>query len=353
MNLWNRRNRTVIVGALPVVVLLSLLGLPKVPGTDIDLTVPYAAEGKGPTFNTLGEVDGKEVVEIKGAEVDKTSGNLNMTTVAVRTHMTLAQALTRWATTDDTMVPLENIFPTGVSQEEVEERNAVAFTSSASNATISAMNYLNKPIESVVVDVTPDSPADKALKVNDIVTAVDDEKVATPSDLAEIIQHKNPGDTVTLTVTRQAKDERIPVTLGERKVDGDAVTFLGVTTLAQPAGDITVNYNLSDVGGPSAGLMFSLAVVDKLSPGELTGGKFVAGTGTISADGSVGPIGGITHKIAAAKEAGAEVFLVPEGNCTEAMTAKNKPTLLKVDSLDTAVKQLKDYAAGKDVQTCG
>lgn len=91
--------------------------------------------------------------------------------------------------------------------------------------------------------------------------------------------------------------------------------LLGVILVSVPADGATIEYNLEDIGGPSAGLMFTLAVVDKLSPGELTGGKFIAGTGTISESGEVGPIGGITHKIRAAKDAGAEVFLTPAANC--------------------------------------
>lgn len=352
VSLWNRRNRTLVIGAVPVVVLLSLIGLPKIPGTDIDLTVPYAAQGKGPTYNTLGDVEGMPVVDIEGAKVDETSGNLNMTTVAVRTNMTLAQALGRWIATDDTLVPMEQIFPSGVSESEVQEQNATAFASSESNATISAMNYLHKPIESMVVDIADNSPAQDKLKVNDVITAVNGQKFATPGDLAKIIRDKKPGDIVTLTVGRQDKEEKMDVTLGEREVDGETIAFLGVTTVAQPAGDVKVTYNLKDVGGPSAGLMFSLAVVDKLSPGELTGGKFIAGTGTISADGTVGPIGGITHKIPAAKDAGAEAFLVPADNCAEAATVDDAPTLIKVDSLEDAVHDLEDYKSGRDIETC-
>ena len=147
------------MGAVPVVAIFSLLGLPSIPGTDIDLTVPYAAEGNGPTFDTLGEVDGREVVEISGAKTHPTSGNLNMTTVSVRTNMTLAQALKRWFTTDDTLVPIEHVFPSGKSSEEVQRQNAAAFANSESNATISAMNHLNKPLETMVLEVSKDSPA--------------------------------------------------------------------------------------------------------------------------------------------------------------------------------------------------
>ena len=110
--------------------------------------------------------------------------------------------------------------------------------------------------------------------------------------------------------------------------------FLGVGVLDAPWAPFTIDFNLANIGGPSAGLMFSLAVVDKLTTGDLNGGKFVAGTGTITGDGKVGPIGGITHKMLAAQEAGATVFLVPADNCDEAKTAhEDDLQLIKVETL--------------------
>lgn len=346
------------MGAVPVVAVLSLIGLPSIPGTNINITVPYAAEGNGPTFNTLGQVDGRDVVDITGAKTHPTSGNLNMTTVSVRTNMTLPQALKRWATTDDTLVPIEHVFPSGKSSEEVQRQNAAAFSSSESNATISAMNHLHKPLETMVMEVTEDSPAQGKIEVNDIVTKVNGEEVKLPNELSDKVKDQKPGDEVTITVKRQGNEKDVKVTLGElpkelRNEHPEGTAFLGVATVAQPGGDIKVQYNLTDIGGPSAGLMFSLAVVDKLSPEEITDGRFVAGTGTIDAAGKVGPIGGITHKIAAAKEAGAEVFLVPEKNCAEAVHEPPEGiTLLKVDTLDDAISDLKDYNEGKQADTC-
>lgn len=360
VSFWNRRNSTVIIGAVPVVLLVSLLGLPQVPGTDIDLTVPYAAQGKGPTFNTLGEVNGKPVVEITGAATDQTSGNLNMTTVSVRTHMTLAQALGRWLFTDDVLVPIEQVFPPGQSPEAVEQRNASAFAASESAATLSAMNYLKRPVETMVMDVSKDSPAQDAIHINDVIRAVDGVKITEPTQLAEQIRTHQPGDTVTLTVGRFDRDEEVHVQLGnlpealrDKGQDGP-IAFLGVTSVAQLADGLRVEYNLTDIGGPSAGLMFSLAVVDKLSPGELSGGSFVAGTGTIDAEGAVGPIGGITHKISAAKDAGAKTFLVPAENCSEALTADaGDMKLVKVNSLEDAINNLEKINSGGQPSLCG
>ena len=117
--------------------------------------------------------------------------------------------------------------------------------------------------------------------------------------------------------------------------------------LDAPWAPFTVDFNLANIGGPSAGLMFSLAVVDKLTTGDLNDGKFVAGTGTITGDGKVGPIGGITHKMLAAREAGATIFLVPADNCEEAKTAhEDGLELVRVENLDQAVAALKTFSAG-------
>ncbi|MDU7503317.1 MAG: PDZ domain-containing protein, partial [Corynebacterium kroppenstedtii] len=137
------RNKTIILGAIPVVASAVALSLTEIPGTSIDLSVPYAAEGPGPTFNTLGTTGGKSVVDISGTKTYPTSGHLNMTTVSVRHGMSLPQAITRWATTNDTLVPIEQIFPSNQSPEEVNKENQAAFASSENNATSAAMKYLH------------------------------------------------------------------------------------------------------------------------------------------------------------------------------------------------------------------
>lgn len=371
-----RRFRTVVVGLLPVVALVALLAIPTVPGTDVNLTVPFAAEGEGPTYDTLGEVNGTPVVDITGtdAELDEglaeSDGQLNMTTVAVRTRLSLAETMKRWLASDDTIVPLEQVIPSDSTPEEVARRNAAAFAASESNATVAAMGHLGKPLETTVYELADDAPAAGTLRENDVITAVDGTRVTLPAEVAEAVAEHSPGDEVELTVRRGQEEMKETVTLGEvpeelRDAGGSGASaaedagesdraYLGVTMVAQPAGDLKVRYNLKDIGGPSAGLMFSLAVVDKLSPGDISGGKFVAGTGTISADGTVGPIGGITHKVAAAQHAGAEVFLVPEGNCSEAASRSydGDIDLLSVDSLDGAVEALEKYNNGDDTPTC-
>ncbi|OFM02752.1 signal protein PDZ [Corynebacterium sp. HMSC071F07] len=348
----NRRLRTLVWGAIPVIVLGGALSIDRIPGTDIALTVPYAAEGPGPTVDTLSEVDGTEVVDVKAPKTYETSGQLNMTTVSVRTNMTLTQALGRWIMTDDTLVPIDTVIPQGQTDEEVNESNEQAFTQSESAATVAAMNYLDVPVKIVVAQVLEDAPAAGVVRADDVITSVDGEKVPQPGQVQDMVRAKKPGDEVELGIERGGKKLQEKVTLAAHPHD-DSVALMGISMTSKPKEDIQVDYNLQDIGGPSAGMMFTLAVIDKLSDGELNGGKFVAGTGTISEDGTVGPIGGIVHKVAASKEAGAELFLAPADNCAEATSRDTGDMVVaKVETLDDAIKAMDDFAHGKQVQTC-
>lgn len=339
-------------GAIPVAALGALLSLDHIPGTSISLTVPYAAEGPGPMFNTLGDYSGEPVVLIDGAETDPTSGNLNMTTVSVRTNMTLPQAFGRWIATDDTLVPLEQVMPPDLNEEQLQQYNQQAFTASEASATVAAMNYLGRPTQVVVAQVVDGAAAVDHLQGGDVITAVDGKAVAKPGEVQDIVRAKHPGDSVEVTATRGGQERKETVTLGENP-DNDGVAMLGIYMSSEPADGTHVEYNLNDVGGPSAGMMFALAVIDKLSPGELTGGHDIAGTGTIAEDGTVGPIGGIQHKIAGARDAGVELFLAPADNCDEVVKAKTgSMKVAKVSTLTDAVVAMDDFSAGRDVVGC-
>ncbi|WP_373692267.1 PDZ domain-containing protein [Corynebacterium sp.] len=348
-----RRLRTLTWGAIPVVLTGALLSIDHIPGTDIALTVPYAAEGPGPTVNTLGQVEDADVVKVDAPETFQPAGHLNMTTVSVRTNMTMAQALGRWMFTDDTLVPIDTVIPQGKTDQEVNEANQQAFTQSESAATVAAMDYLHKPVQVEVAQVLEDSPAAGALEDGDIITAVNGEKVSEPGQVQDKIRDLAPGDEVELGIRRADKGTTARVTLGSHPED-ENMPLLGVLMTSVPAGDISVEYNLQDIGGPSAGMMFTLAVIDKLNEEDLTGGKFVAGTGTIGEDGVVGPIGGIVHKVRASRDAGAELFLSPEENCAEATSRDTGDMVVaKVHTLDDAIAAMDAFAHGGEVETCG
>nr|WP_305083477.1 PDZ domain-containing protein [Corynebacterium sp. CCUG 70398] len=347
-----RRRAAVVWGGIPLAVAAALFVAGGIPGTDIRFTVPFAAQGPGPTFNTLEEVDGTPVIEIEGADVDPTAGSLDMTTVSVRTNMTVGQALSRWLISDDTLVPINQIMPANMSDEEMRKHNEATFVASEAAATVAAMRYLGEPTRVLIHDVLEDGAAADALKPEDIITAVDGTDVSAPQEVQDLVRSKNPGDELTISYERDGEPGEATITLGTNPQD-ESVPLLGVTMSSEPTGDVAVNYNFNDVGGPSAGMIFSLAVIDKLSPGELNGGKHVAGTGTISEDGSVGPIGGITHKIEGARDGGAELFLAPENNCKEASKVDaGDMVVASVATLDDAVAAMSAFSEGSPVKTC-
>ncbi len=316
------------------------------------VTVPYVSLGPGPTFDTLGEIDGKEVVDIEGTEVHPTSGHLNMTTVSQRDNLTLGQALTLWMSGREQLVPRDLVYPPDKSRDEIDEANNTDFRKSEDSAEYAALLYLKYPMAVTVETVNEDGPSAGKLQDGDAIDGVNNQPVANLDEFRALIKETKPGDTVTIDYRRKNGDLGVAtITLGKHP-DGDQ-GYLGIGVLDAPWAPFSVDFNLANVGGPSAGLMFSLAVVDKLTTGDLNDGKFVAGTGTISGDGKVGPIGGITHKMLAAREAGATIFLVPAENCEEAKTAhEDGLELVKVETLDQAVAALKTLSAGGERPRC-
>jgi len=344
----------VLWGTVTVLVLVVLVVVTSVPGvsraTGLRIGVPFAAMGPGPSFDVLGTTDdGQEVVQIDGAPVDETDGQLRMLTVSVFTDLGLGDAIAMWFDKDRELVPLSSVIPPNVSEEDMEEANKQAFNNSESAATLAALNHLGIPLETVVAEVMEGAPADGLFEVEDVLMLVDGHQVTVPSTVSDYIATKAVGDEVTFTVRRSDDEIEVPVTVGER----EGKPYVGLLMKADPSGDVTVNYRLSDIGGSSAGMMFALAVIDKLDPGDTTKGIAIAGTGTIDPDGTVGPIGGIKHKMTAAEGAGAELFLAPADNCDEVVEKDpGDMTVAKVASLDEALAAIDAYAAGHPVTSC-
>lgn len=315
-------------------------------------TVPFVSLGPGPTFDTLGEVDGKQVVQIEGTQTYPTSGHLNMTTVSQRDELTLGEALTLWLSGQEQLVPRDLVYPPGKSRDEVDKANNEDFKNSEDAAEYAALGYLNYPKAVTIATVTDPGPSAGKLKAGDAIDNVNGTPVANVEQFTSLLKTTKPGDVVTIDYRRKNEPAGIAqVTLGKNK-DRD-YGFMGVAVLDAPWAPFEVNFNLANIGGPSAGLMFSLALVDKLTTGELVGNTFVAGTGTIALDGKVGPIGGITHKMAAARAAGATVFLVPAKNCVEATSdIPDGLKLVKVETLSSAVDALHAMTSGAPTPSC-
>ena len=339
----NRRILTLTVALVPMVVFGVLLGA---------VTVPYVSLGPGPAFDTLGEVDGKQVVDIKGTQTHPTSGHLDMTTVSQRDDLSLAEALTLWLSGQEQLMPRDLVYPPGQSRDEIDKANDADFKESEHSAEYAALGYLKYPQAVTVAAVTDPGPSVGKLQAGDSVQAVNGTPVATVEQFTSYLKNTKPGQPVTVDFRRKNAPPGVAqITLGSNK--DRKYGFAGLSVMDAPWAPFVVDFNLANVGGPSAGLMFSLAVVDKLTTGNLAGSKFVAGTGTIKLDGTVGRIGGIVHKMTAARDAGATVFLVPAENCYEATSGKLPGLqLVKVDNLGAAVNALHTVTSGGQPPSC-
>jgi PDZ domain-containing protein len=321
------------------------------------IKVPYSEMSPGPTYNTLGAQNGKPVIAISGRTTYPTTGHLNMTTVEVTSadyELNLIEAVSGWLNHDAAVIPHNNLYPDNQTEQQAQQQNAEDFTASQDSAKAAALKQLHIPVgtEVIVSDVVAGSPSVGKLHAGDVIVAVDGTAVTGPDQVATLVTKHTPGQNVVFTVVPLGKDgantgpqQRITVTTAKNKDTGKA--FVGIQPGTEHTFPFTIDINLGDVGGPSAGLMFSLGIIDKLQSADLTGGKFVAGTGTIDDAGAVGPIGGISMKIIAARKAGAAYFLTPSANCAEA--AANTPSglrLVKVDTLAQAVGDLADIRAG-------
>jgi PDZ domain-containing protein len=329
------------------------------------IPVPYSEMSPGPTVNTLGEHDGEPVLQISGRKTYPTDGHLNMTTVRVTSadyRMNLVEAVYGWLAHDNKVVPHDTLYPDGKTEEESTQENAEEFSQSQESAKVAALKELDIPVESwvIVSTVVKGSPAEGRLHAGDVIKAVDGTAVKEPGDVAELVTKHEPGEDVRFTIVpakEQAaaekekrapqKTENVTVTTKTSDDGGEKRAIVGISAGTDHTFPFAIDIKLADVGGPSAGLMFALGIYDKLTPGSLTGGRFVAGTGTIDDDGKVGPIGGVEMKTVGARDKGAEFFLTPADNCAAA--AKDTPkglTLVKVDTIDDALGALKDIRSG-------
>ena len=341
-----------LIATLAGLVLLALLALAAL------LPVPFIVLSPGPTFNTIGDVDGVELVEITDTTTYPVTGALDMTTIREegepRSPLTVFGALAAWVDPDRAVLPRELLYGDDETTEEVQQRNAVLFSTSQSNAIAAALNTLGEPlVEDVVVTaVVEGTPAFGVLDAGELIVAIDGDPVRVPEDVVEAVRSQPVGATLVFTVEGDGEDVDVDVVSAE-KPDEAGVPYVGITVGINYRAEFPIVFALDDIGGPSAGMMFALAIVNKLTPEDLTGGGHVAGTGTIDPAGAVGAIGGIRQKLAGARGAGATLFLMPEVHCEEA--AGHVPdglTVVPVTTLQGALDALAAWRAGESLPTC-
>ena len=324
------------------------------------LPVPYVILSPGPTLNTLGKGPaGRSLIQITGHPTYSTAGHLNLVTVSFQggpsDSLNIFAALRAWLTPHEAVVPQAELFVPGQTQQQVVQHDTQQMTSSQQTASAAALCVLGIKFQVVdtVAVVAKGLPADGVLRRGDVISAVDGKPVTCKASAASLIRARSPGDPVALTIARTMGGHRVIRQFHLKTAAVQGTPVVGVKVVESYVFPFNVKIRVGDIGGPSAGLMFALGIVDKLTPGNLTGGRFVAGTGEISADGSVSAIGGIQQKMAGARQAGATLFLTPAANCPD--TAGAVPAgmrLVKVRNLASAVSALHALAAGRSVPSC-
>lgn len=346
------RGVTVGVWALAVA-LVCLLALTLLPTS-------FVIQRPGPVYDTLGaaeDAEGDEVplIAIADATTYPTGGSLDLLTAELlgnpeQTPSWVELALA-WFDPARAILPMEHFFVEGQTPEQRNEQSAQMMVDSQKEATAAALTELGYDVEPMVrvYSIGEESPAQGVLQPDDIIRAANGTPVEETLELREII-NAGEGAPVELTVERDGETVQAQITPDEGEIEGEPTWLIGVTTLHDYDFPIDVTIQLDRVGGSSAGMMFSLGIIDKLTPGELNGGEIVAGTGTIDAAGTVGPIGAIRQKLFGARDAGAQWFLAPERNCDEVVGhVPGELRVIAVSTLDDALAALEAIREDGDV----
>jgi PDZ domain-containing protein len=322
--------------------------------------MPYVTMQPGPTVDILGTFHKRPIVEVDGARTYDPDGNLRLVTVSESTpdhEVLLPEALQAWWQDDAALIPRRAVYPETATSESERALSAAQMVTSQDTAVAAALRQLGHhlPTFPEVIGLTPGGPSAGKLELRDRLREVNGRRTPTLRSVFDALRGVEPGTTVPVVVDRGSFEDptRKRVSITTVKDPGDAHrALIGIFPGTGYRFPFKVQVGIDDgIGGPSAGLMFALAIYDTLTKGDLTGGRDVAGTGTITDRGEVGEIGGIQQKIVGAKRDGATIFLVPPANCADALGAPVDPDdirLVKAPTLRSAIDSLTAYAHDPD-----
>jgi PDZ domain-containing protein len=322
------------------VIPIALLALLAIGAAFVPLSYYELAPGSARPIGSL--------VRVEGTRTYPPRGEVLLTTVSLGRVRNVYEAVDGWLDPDVDVLPERDILGTS-SRREYQQQSFQAMVDSKQSAALVALRKLGYPASvsgegALVVEVLEQYPVAKVLRPGDVITSLDGAAIHLDSDLVSAIRVRHPGDVVHLVVTRANQSgaaRAVDVRLAARD-DGSALLGIQLQTYNEkPDLPFTVDIDSGRIGGPSAGLAFTLTVLDLLTPGELTGGVKVAATGTIDIEGKVGPVGGVAQKAVAVRRAGAKLFLVPSAEYAEAVAhAGHGLRIAKVDTLDDALEVL-------------
>ena len=316
-----RRLRRAVAAGTFVLVVVLIAAVFLVP-------VNAVIEAPGPTWNVLdnGKSADQDVLKVSGTETYPTEGALRMTTVSVSGcpgyPVTTADLIAAWISSDRRIVDRNEVCPQDQSAQQVEETGKAQMTASQDSAVIAALieTGMAGAMHLTVTEVIEQQTSTE-IQAGDVLETITPEggeatTITSFSQLRELMTTIPEGTRVTLGVNRGEQQTTAALTTIAPQ-EGTTGSLLGLSLKISVDSTVEASFGLSDVGGPSAGMMFALGVVDEITPGSLTGGKDISGTGTINMDGQVGPIGGIQQKRAGARNSGSRFFLAPASNCDE------------------------------------
>jgi PDZ domain-containing protein len=305
------RSLTLSIAMLVTALLLAVLAV---------IPVPYVVESPGPTRDTLGQDNGAPLISISGAKTYPTTGQLRLTTVSATGGpgypSNLGEVVRGWFDPSSAVQPAELFYPPNATKTAVDQANQAEMTSSQEDATVAALEELGYvvPATLTVAGTTKGSGADGVLKIDDVLVSFNGTALTTFTQLTDLLKAITAGATVQLGVVRAGARMDIGVKTAARTGGGAQLGVLINPTFKPP---IDVSIKIDNIGGPSAGTMFALGIIDKLTPEDEAHGQVIAGTGTMDITGDVGAIGGIRQKLVGARDDGATWFLAPASNCGE------------------------------------
>ena len=307
--------------------------------------LPFVLVEPGTPDDTFGKIKGKQVLEVVGRESFPTTGKLNLTSIWVTnpdSRLHSFELIRAWADGERSVQPREVFYPKGIDPNDVKKENVADMKNSQLSSTLAAATYLNIPYSErlVVKGATDNSPNKEAVKKEDEIISFNGKRITSSNQLRELIRTTTEKN-VELQVIRDGKELTIPVQIRTVQSNGVKKNVIGILISEDYELPFNVKIRLKNIGGPSAGLIFTLAIIDKLTKEDLVKGRNVAGTGTITPSGKVGPIGGIEEKLIGASREGATIFLAPSLNCPDIRHTPKGLRVVPVDNLSEALAALR------------
>lgn len=291
------------------------------------------------------------MVRIDGHAPKRSSGSFLLTTVSVSERtVTLLEGVRAWLDPSVSLISRDSIVTPGLDDEQQALMNVEAIEESKYAAEVVALRALDIEVPRIpgafVLSVIPDSPAAASLRAGDVIVGVDGRAVAGPAELSKAIAARRIGQPVRLTVERAGVRRGFKLRTVESVLDKGRPS-VGIFVREAFRMPVDVSIDTGDIGGPSGGLVFALAIAGAVGHEDLTRGHRIAATGTISLDGTVGAVGGVRDKIAAARHVGADIFVLPADEVALARPVARGIRLIGVRTFDEAVAALRRLPASR------